>query len=379
MINSKMPPVEIIEHLTAHGCRNLTHNLDSSSLSTEPVSHSGFSNVYLERLLNGTWVAIKVLRVPLDHDDEAGKLPKATARELYAWSKCQHPNVLPLLGLVVFKGQIRMVSRWVGNGSLPFYLEKHPGTDRCDMSTQICDGVAYLHDIGVIHGDLKGSNVLVSEQDIPMITDFGNAVLEQGTLQFTETTKQSGFTPRWTAPEILNDEVTQSREADVYALGMTILWLESYRITTYDLVKRVSPLPHCYESSPIHLISKVPALIKVVVFDKKLPKRPEERIPSNTARGDALWLLLVSCWEYEPEKRPAARNVAEMVNNVARGNSVSLPAAAAVKFEGEDRAGFEAEPEPRPQSWGLWVNAALLNKLAGWFDYITRQEPLSSS
>ncbi|KAG8783794.1 hypothetical protein FRC12_019361 [Ceratobasidium sp. 428] len=60
-----------------------------------------------------------------------------------------------------------------------------------------------------------------------MITDFGNAVLQQGTLQFTETRKALQFTPRWTAPELLmNEKITLSEEADVYALGMTVLVCE---------------------------------------------------------------------------------------------------------------------------------------------------------
>ncbi|KAG8771712.1 hypothetical protein FRC12_003461 [Ceratobasidium sp. 428] len=188
-----------------------------------------------------------------------------------------------------------MVSPWVENGSLPSYLEKRPGTDRCDMSTQICNGVAYLHQTGVIHGDLKGNNVLVSDQGVPVITDFGNAVLEQGTMQFTETVKQGGFTPRWTAPEILEDQVKQSREADVYALGMTIL-----EIITGKL--------------PYYYIRNVVALIKAVAIKKETPKRPEESIPSNSLHGDALWLLLMSCWEQEPEKRPDADEVVEIVS-----------------------------------------------------------------
>ncbi|KAG9089131.1 hypothetical protein FS749_001594 [Ceratobasidium sp. UAMH 11750] len=117
-----------------------------------------------------------------------------------------------------------MVSLWVENGSLPSYLDKHLGVDRCSMSAQVCRGLEYLHDIGMVHGDLKGQNILVSDNGTPMITDFGNAVLQQGTLMFTETKHAPQFTPRWTAPELMEEDgIRQSQEADVYALGMTIL------------------------------------------------------------------------------------------------------------------------------------------------------------
>ncbi|KAG9081613.1 hypothetical protein FRC07_014469, partial [Ceratobasidium sp. 392] len=291
----------IIGHLTQRGCRDLTSDLDHSSLSVQPVSHGGYGFVYREKLSSGTHVAIKALRVSFNSDDEPDKLPKdlhsaqRAARELYTWSKCQHVNVLPLLGLVLFQGQIRMVSHWMENGSLPDYLKKHPELDRCDMarflsfleqSAQICDGVMYLHRAGIIHGDLKGNNVLVSEEGVPMITDFGNAVLEQGTMQFTETIKQGAFTPRWTAPEILDDrEVKQSKEADVYALGMA------------------------------------------VAIKNEIPKRPEEHIPLNSQRGEVLWSLLKSCWEFEPEKRPDAGSVAEIMKGVTREGLIPTQAA----------------------------------------------------
>ncbi|KAG8708284.1 hypothetical protein FRC08_018980 [Ceratobasidium sp. 394] len=307
--SSLSPPAEIIEHLTEHGCADLTSDLDPSSSSIQPVERGGFGFVYREKLRDGRQVAIKALRVSLDADDEADKLPKRAARELYTWSKCQHPNVLPLLGLAQVQDQIRMVSLWMENGSLPSYLAKHPSLNRCDMVVHVCNGLEYLHDTGIIHGDLKGNNVLISSDGIPMITDFGNAVLQQGTLQFTETVKQSGFTPRWTAPEILDErEVKQSKEADVYALGMTIL----------EIITGKVPYSH---------INNIVALIKAIAIKNETPKRSEERIPSNSEHGDALWSLLQSCWKFEPEERPDAAEVAKIMEGITREGLMPAPEA----------------------------------------------------
>ncbi|KAG9088934.1 hypothetical protein FS749_001742 [Ceratobasidium sp. UAMH 11750] len=192
-----------------------------------------------------------------------------------------------------------MISLWLENGSLPSYLGKHPGIDRCVMSAQVCEGLEYLHDIGVVHGDLKGQNILVSNDQTPMITDFGNAVLQQGTLMFTETINAPTFTPRWTAPELMDDGVRQSREADVYALGMTILELITGKV------------PYYYKSS-------IAALVKTMLVDKAIPKRPEESIPSNSEHGDVLWSLLQRCWDHEPENRPSATEVAKIMNGITR-------------------------------------------------------------
>ncbi|KAG8718561.1 hypothetical protein FRC08_004977 [Ceratobasidium sp. 394] len=192
-----------------------------------------------------------------------------------------------------------MISLWVENGSLPSYLHKHPGVDRRTMSMQVCEGLKYLHDTGVVHGDLKGQNILVSDNQTPMITDFGNAVLQQGTLVFTETINAPNFTPRWTAPELMDDEVRQSREADVYALGMIILELITGKV------------PYYYKSS-------IAALVKTMLVDKAIPKRPEESIPSNSEHGDVLWSLLQRCWDHEPEERPSATEVAKIMNGITR-------------------------------------------------------------
>ncbi|KAG9092270.1 hypothetical protein FS749_015865 [Ceratobasidium sp. UAMH 11750] len=216
IISRNTPLHEIIEHLTSSGCRDLTDQIDPLSLSDYPVSWGGFGDVYCGALHDQRKVAIKALRVSLGSEDELGKIPKRAARELYTWSKCNHPNVLPLLGLVEFQGQIRMISLWLKNGSLPAYLDKHPSVDRCSMSAQVCKGLEYLHDeVNMVHGDLKGmsimdtpfvfglpglqqQNILVSNDGMPMITDFGNAVLQRGTLMFTETKNAPQFTPRWT-------------------------------------------------------------------------------------------------------------------------------------------------------------------------------------
>ncbi|KAG8687338.1 hypothetical protein FRC08_012043, partial [Ceratobasidium sp. 394] len=184
-----------------------------------------------------------------------------------------------------------MVTLWMENGSLPTYLNRHFDIDRCNMSVHVCKGLVYLHSTGLVHGDLKGQNVLVSDQGVPMITDFGNAVLQQGTLQFTETMNAPQFTPRWTAPELLDDGPKQSQEADVYALGMTILEIITGKV------------PYCEKTS-------IGAVMKAIITGK-IPARPESHIPSKSQDGDALWSLLEDCWASEPKERPSSSDVSQ--------------------------------------------------------------------
>jgi hypothetical protein len=52
------------------------------------------------------------------------------AREIYAWSRCQHRNVVPLLGFTFMRGQVAMISPWMENGPLPQYLLREKKVDR---------------------------------------------------------------------------------------------------------------------------------------------------------------------------------------------------------------------------------------------------------
>ncbi|KAF8595451.1 kinase-like protein [Ceratobasidium sp. AG-I] len=279
---------DVISRLGNHGCDRMTELLDPSSFSAPPISSGGFGDVYRGALMDGIQVAIKTMRIHV-HSEEGQKPLKNAARELHTWSKCQHPNVLKLLGLVEFRGQIGMVSLWMKNGSLPAYLIRYPDVNRCKMSIEICEGLSYLHGESITHGDLKGLNVLISDDGTPVLTEFGNAVLQQSTLQFTTTTQKFNISIRWAAPELIEGLGTYSFAADMYALGMTILEAMTGNV------------PYSYKTD--HGISFA------VVIKKELPRRPEDCIPTTSQHGDALWSLLTSCWAYEPEERPGVDRV----------------------------------------------------------------------
>ncbi|KAG8732783.1 hypothetical protein FRC10_000610 [Ceratobasidium sp. 414] len=268
VISSNMSISDIITSLGHHGCRDLSHQLDLNSCTARPVSRGGFSDIYSGRLYDGTRVAIKTIVIHGAADDKELKNLKRTARELHTWSKCEHPNVARLLGLAEFRGQIAMVSLWMENGDLRTYINQHPSVDRFELSIQIAGGLAYLHSIGIIHGNLKGPDVLISGAGTATLIDFGNAVLGETTLQFTQTATNNSLTPRWTAPEIFAGE-KRNNASDVYSLGM-----EAF----------TGKVPHSGKTDP--------AVINAVVNDKKVPDRPQE-IPTNVAWGDMLWNLLL--------------------------------------------------------------------------------------
>ncbi|KDN33753.1 hypothetical protein RSAG8_13151, partial [Rhizoctonia solani AG-8 WAC10335] len=326
LLGSESPMVgrvrEIIRHLAVHGCENLTDHIDRDSFSNHPFSGGAFGDVYRGSLLGGLRIALKTPRISLNVLEENPDYLTDVAREIHTWSKCDHPNVLHFLGLAELRGQIGMVAPWMEHGRLTSYLEKVFSVDRCKLCTQICEGVAYLHHIGIVHGDLKGENVLISGDGVAVISDFGGSLLRNRSLKIIPLEKGSCLTYRWAAPELLlqggmdetdePNDMTETRlsqtganaalnakESDIYALGMTILEIISGRL-------------------PWYWIKNEPAIIIHVCSPGKLHKRPNE-IPMDSLAGDKLWTLLNECWAYKPDLRPTAIEVGNVMRDIIPG------------------------------------------------------------
>ncbi|KAG8768082.1 hypothetical protein FRC12_005772 [Ceratobasidium sp. 428] len=305
-ITSTTTPEQIVLHLSTRGCANMTDQLDLTTCSTYPISSGGFGDIYRCKLKNEMEVAIKTIRLYVDSSEQSQKHAKHAARELYTWSKCQHPNVQQLLGLVMFRGQIGMIAAWESNGDMPRYLERSREVDRCKMSIEIVEGLCYLHESGVVHGDLKGANVLISENGSPRLTDFGNAASRELSLRFTQSSTTGSLSPRWAAPELFKG-VKCNVSADIYALGMYFYILADI-ITNQETLTGDVPFPNKPDF----------AVMYGVMVERSQPERPEETIPIDSKDGNKLWSLLQWCWEYESEKRPSAAEVKTIVKEITQ-------------------------------------------------------------
>ncbi|QRV89370.1 mitogen activated protein kinase kinase kinase [Ceratobasidium sp. AG-Ba] len=302
VISSNSSISQIIMQLGRHGCQDLSRELNPDSCSPVAEKRGGYSDVYFGHLYDGTPVAIKTIFSCGTKNDEEIKHLKRTARELYTWLKCKHPHIAPLLGLAEYKGQIAMISRWMHHGHVRAYVNKHPDANRLSLCIGTAAALRYLHRNQVIHGDLKGPNILVSDEGNAVLIDFGNASLGgDTTLEFTATATNSSITLRWTAPEMF-EESKHTMQGDIYSLGMTIL----------EIFSGKQPYPDKQEKAAMFAI-----------MAGRTPERPD-RIPVGESWADELWKLLQECWDTDPMQRPTASDVHTRLKTIQR-RRVSAP------------------------------------------------------
>ncbi|KAG8713418.1 hypothetical protein FRC08_013280, partial [Ceratobasidium sp. 394] len=278
----------IMTHLRNHDCTDLTGALDISTCLFPPMEAGGRSSVYLGELVGGMKVAVR----PIDEvfsNENSSRLEHA-ARELHMWTKCSHPNVARLLGLANIREQVALLSPWMENGDLRGYINKYRDVDRYNLSAQVANGLAYLHFLGIIHGDLKASNVLVSGEGTAMLTGFQRVFSKYSKSKPTRARPDLHPSTRWMAPEMLQEGGEISAETDVPS------WLE---IFTGEV-----PYVECQTEA---------AVILAVVGSRRMPDRPHKQIPPDNKRGDRLWTLLTECWHRKPHRRPTAEKVYKII------------------------------------------------------------------
>ncbi|EUC56484.1 tyrosine kinase family catalytic domain protein [Rhizoctonia solani AG-3 Rhs1AP] len=307
LIKNDMPASEILGQI-GQRVTDLTTQLDPHKCCKQPMESGKFGNIYSGMLCDGTRVALKCLRLELDQSAEGRRLVESFASELYIWSKCKHANVIELIGMATYLNQFVMVSPWMDNGNLKQFLHKstYSLTERLQLCTQITSGVAYLQGKKIVHGDLKATNILMSDTNTPCIVDFGCSTIKDQSLAFRSSDLVSNGTIRWTAPEILLgvNKGKPSHEADIYSLGMTI-----FEVMT-------GSIPYNDTTEPIALTRILQGIV---------PERPVEYIPNGNKQADSLWLLLTNyCWLHEPKERVSAADLYHQIQNIHQGSRTSL-------------------------------------------------------
>ncbi|KIM56730.1 hypothetical protein SCLCIDRAFT_93413, partial [Scleroderma citrinum Foug A] len=204
-------------------------------------------------------------------------------REVHLWSKLRHENIVPLLGIVTqFDFTISIVSEWMHRGNA-FQHVQNTDVDPRPLLKGVARGLNYLHSRHphpVYHGDLKGLNIMISNDGHALLTDFGLSYIVNSSFSL-QVGDLNGGTLNWMAPEVL-DGAKISPGSDIWAFGMTML----------ELFTR---------QRPFNEIQNLGALLARIL--RGPPDRPCDESTCSRLRDD-WWDLCTSCWQREPLNRP---------------------------------------------------------------------------
>lgn len=99
------------------------------NISTEPFASGGYGEVY-KGTHNGSGVCVKRLRVYTKDAPQKGL--KAFYQEAVTWKRMAHPNIVPLLGVIIYP-RLQLISEWMSGGDLPDYVKQNPDADRLGL------------------------------------------------------------------------------------------------------------------------------------------------------------------------------------------------------------------------------------------------------
>ncbi|KAG6326534.1 hypothetical protein ID866_12555, partial [Astraeus odoratus] len=214
-------------------------------------------------------------------------------REVHLGSKLHHENIVRILGISTdFHGTISIISHWMEMGDAHTYVQ-HEQNDPRPLLRDIANGLHYLHthELGpIIHGDLKGMNVLVSNDHRALLADFGFSTLTKSSFKMNASPPRGGSFS-WMAPELLN-EYNTSVAGDIWAYGMTML----------ELFTRLIPFHDCRHD--VNIMFRL--------MQGRLPGCPTEASTCFRMTG-AWWEICKSCWKKEPSLRPSASDILEII------------------------------------------------------------------
>lgn len=255
------------------------------------VGYGGMGVVFLAERADDEFnkkVAIKLLRYTLISDEEKQRF--RNERQLLA--DMEHPGIARLLdGGTRDDGSPYIVMEYINGSPINSYCEHNQLkiNDRLQLFLRVCDAVEYAHQHHILHLDIKPGNILVTEEGIPKLLDFGIArpshteIATEG--MSTHHDDKNILTPAYASPELIRgDQVSAS--SDVYALGILV----------YELLSGVHP--YKFQENNTKVIESFICNID--------PPKPSSVVGQDTHRrklhGDLDKIIMKAI-----SKRPAAR------------------------------------------------------------------------
>ncbi|KAG8938328.1 hypothetical protein FRC03_007406 [Tulasnella sp. 419] len=273
-----------------------------------PIGCGHYGSVFHCEDDNGLEIAVKQLKPDVGINTSTGLRDQKSVRDRYRlrllreyniWRNLRHRNIAPLIGYAVSyerDGPMCLVTRYYKNGSLYWYRRGLALEAKLHLLQGAARGLEYLHTKNIVHHDVKASNVVIDDEGVPLLIDFG--------VSFDRNRQDicsSSFTSagrQWLSPErvlwrIYSPEDNRPKtSADVWSFGCMVL----------EVVSEKDPWIRYSEDH-----NMLTSVMRPEYQEK--PGTPAE-YPTMTA---PLWDLCEKCWNYQEDRRPRIKEVRRQV------------------------------------------------------------------
>eukprot|EP00475_Leptophrys_vorax_P030471 TRINITY_DN45696_c0_g1_i4.p1 TRINITY_DN45696_c0_g1~~TRINITY_DN45696_c0_g1_i4.p1 ORF type:complete len:380 (-),score=20.26 TRINITY_DN45696_c0_g1_i4:181-1254(-) len=249
------------------------------------IASGSFGDLY-----RGTYcgqdVAIKILKAERLNDS----LQAEFAQEVFIMRKVRHKNVVQFIGACTKPPNLSIVTEFMLGGSVYDYLHKHRGSMKLPMvlrvALDVAKGMDFLHKNNIIHRDLKAANLLMDENEVVKVADFGVARVKANSGVMTAETG----TYRWMAPEVIEHRA-YDHKADIFSFGITV----------WEMLTGKLPYPD---------LTPLQAAVSVVQRGLRPP------IPKGT--HPRLAELLQRSWATNPSERPEFSEIIQIIGDIVQ-------------------------------------------------------------
>jgi tRNA A-37 threonylcarbamoyl transferase component Bud32 len=290
------------------------------------IGEGGMATVYLAYdVALDRDVAIKVLRI-----DPRRKLGAEAKNEILlrfqqeaqAAARLNHPNIVSIFHVGKRRNQHFIVMEYLKGQSFAQLLKSGkalPLPLLLKKMTQVCSGLDFAHQTGVIHRDIKPDNIILLDDGTVKVTDFGIARIEDSELVKTKDETFMG-TIYYCSPEQFKEFSKVDNRSDIFSLGVVLYQLITRRLpftgsTPWEVMNSIitsDPVP------PKRINPEIPMKLETIVL-KALSKMPEHRFQTAREFKDALEDVLVNTEVGVPEPK-VAEPVSETIMPGARPN-----------------------------------------------------------
>ena len=274
------------------------------------IGEGGMANVYLayDTILDRN-VAVKVLRGDLANDE---KFVRRFQREALSASSLSHPNIVEVYDVGEDNGQYYIVMEYVEGRHLKELIKKRGKltvSEVIDIMLQITDGMIVAHDAYIIHRDIKPQNIMILENGLVKIMDFGIAMALNGT-QLTQTNSIMGSV-HYLPPEQASGKGA-TLQSDIYSMGIVMYELLTGKLpykgdnaVEIALKHLKEPLPSIREELP-----NIPQSVENIII-KATAKNPKNRYADAREMHNDLLTCLDESRANEPKIKLPYREFSE--------------------------------------------------------------------